>query len=131
MTTTVDLLNYFRTHLADFELPTLWSLTVTTSSTGPTVSVHLACHEPAEIASEVLAGADTLSEVTTETWRVPNGYSMHLAAMSQLPNGTTVWIYGDLPLLHYGLGADLAPDASTTIPLGALRHLATLGEVTV
>jgi hypothetical protein len=73
MTPTVDLLNYFRTHLADFELPALWSLTVTTSSTGPTVSVHLACHEPAEIASEVLAGADTLSEVTTETWRVPNG----------------------------------------------------------
>lgn len=75
MTTTVDLLNYFRTHLADFELPTLWSPTVTASSTGPNVSVHLACHGPAEIASGLLAWADTLSEVTTETWRVPDGYS--------------------------------------------------------
>lgn len=51
--------------------------------------------------------------------------------MSQLPNGTTVWIYGDLPFLQSGLGSDLASDASTTISLGALRHLATLGEVTV
>lgn len=131
MTTTVDLLNYFRTHLSDFELPALWSLTVTASSTGPTVSVHLACHKPAEIASGLLAWADTLSEVTTETRRVPDGYSVHLAAMSQLPNGTTVWIYDDLPFLQHGLGVDLAPDASTTISLVALRHLATLGEVTV
>ena len=41
-----------------------------------------------------------------------------------LPDGASVLVYGGLWASNRGLGADLAPNATTTIPLAALRHAA-------
>jgi hypothetical protein len=132
-TTTVDLLDSLRAHLADFELPALWSVNLTQSSGEPNVSMQLACHQAPQIAGALLAWADTLTGVTAEAWRVPSGDSVHLSVLGQLPNGVSVRVYGGVPFTQHGIGTDLAPDASTTVPLAVLRERATLtlGEVTL
>jgi hypothetical protein len=71
---------------------------------------------------------DTLTQVTAEAWRLPRGDSVHVSVTGLLPGGASVWIYGGLWATHRGLGADLAPNA-TTIPLAALRHAATIEEM--
>jgi hypothetical protein len=93
--------------------------------------MQLACHQPPQIASALLAWADTLTEVTAEAWRVPGGDSVHLSVLGQLPGGVSVRVYGGVPFTQHGIGGDLAPDASKTVPLAVLRERATLGEVTV
>jgi hypothetical protein len=130
MTTAFDLLRCICTHLAEFELPALWSVDVTTSS-GGTVSAQLACHQPPEIAAGLLAWADTLSEITAESWRVPSGDSVRLSVIGQLPSGITIRIYGGVPYTGHGIGTDLAPGTHTTVPLAALRAMAAPGEVTI
>jgi hypothetical protein len=55
---------------------------------------------------------------------------VHLSITGLLPGGTTVLVYGGLADTPLSLGADLAPNASTPIPLAALRHTVTTeGEV--
>jgi hypothetical protein len=128
MTTTVDLLDALCAHLADFELPTISSVHAAASISAPQVTVQLAGHQPPQIARALLAWADTLTGVTTEAWRVPHGDSVHLSVTGRLPGGACIRVYGGMPFTKRGLGTDLAPDATTTIPLAALRHLTTLGE---
>lgn len=129
MTTAIDLLRCICAHLAEFELPALWSVDVTTSS-GGNVSAQLACHHPPEIAAGLLAWADTLSEVTAESWRVPDGDSVRLSVIGKLPGDIAIPVYGGVPFTGRGIGADLAPGIHTIVPLVALRAMATLGEVT-
>jgi hypothetical protein len=131
MTTAVDLLDSIRAHLAEFELPDMWSVHVVASFSGPNVDVQLARRESPEIAGALLAWADTLTGVTVEAWRVPNGESVHLSVIGRLPGGVSVRVFGGVPFTGRGLGGDLAPDASKTVPLAVLRERATLGEVTV
>ncbi|MGH3673701.1 MAG: hypothetical protein ACRDSH_24235 [Pseudonocardiaceae bacterium] len=128
MSTSVELLDSIRAHLAEFELPALWSVDVTASVAGPSVSMQLDCHQPPEVAGGLLAWADTLSEVTAEAWRVPSGDSVHLLVFGQLSDGVTVRVYGGVPFTGLNVGADLAPDSRTTVPLTVLRAMTTLGE---
>jgi hypothetical protein len=131
-TTVVDLLDSLRAHLTEFELPELYSVHVVTAWGGLAVSAQLACcHLPPQIATGLLAWADTLTDITTEAWRVPSGDSVHLSVIGQLPEGVTIRVYGGVPFTQHGIGADLAPDTSTTVPLAVLRHLAAPGEVTL
>ena len=131
MTTAVALLDSIRAHLAEFELPELYSVNVTRSFSGPNVSAQLACHQPAEIASALLSWADTLTGVTVEAWRVPSGDCVHLSVIGRLPGGVSVRVYGGVPYTEHGIGCDLTPDASTSVPLAVLRERATVGEVTL
>jgi hypothetical protein len=131
MNTVVDRLDSLRAHLAAFELPELYSVTVLNAWGGLDVSAQLACHHPPEIATGLLAWADTLTNVTTEAWRVPSGDTMHLSVIGRLPEGTSIRVYGGVPFIEHGIGADLAPDASTSVSLAILGHLATPGEVTL
>ncbi|MBV8541236.1 MAG: hypothetical protein JO063_15760 [Pseudonocardiales bacterium] len=131
MSTTVDLLDVTRAHLTAFELPQLYSVNVVTAVGGPTVTAQLAAHHSPEIDISLLAWADTLTDVTAEAWRVPSGDSIHLSVIGRLPGDVTIRVYGGLPFTPHGIGADLAPDASTTVPLVVLRHLGTPGEVTL
>jgi hypothetical protein len=128
MTTTADLLAAIGAHLAAFELPAIASLHVGAALSAPQVTVQLTYHEPSAIAQGLLAWADTLTEVTAGAWRVPRGDSVHLSVTGLLPGGASVLVYGGMEATHRGLGADLAPDASTTIPLPTLRHTATIEE---
>jgi hypothetical protein len=131
MTTAVDLLDSIRAHLVACDLTHVCSVHVVASFSGPNVTVQLARREPPEIASALLAWADTLTEVTAEAWRVPSGDCVHLSVTGRLPDGVSIRVYGGVPFTQHGIGADLAPDASITMPLAVLRERTTLGEVTL
>jgi FtsP/CotA-like multicopper oxidase with cupredoxin domain len=124
MTTTVDLLAALGTHLAEFELPAIASVNLAAAMSAPQVTVQLSCDAPSVIAQGLLAWADTLTEITAQAWRVPRGEWVHLSVTGLLPGGAAIQIYGALPVTHRGPGADLAPGATTTLPLG------TPGQVT-
>lgn len=128
MNTQVDLLDLVRTHLAEFELPALWSINITTAVIARKVSVQLDCDECPKVAGALLAWADTLSEVTAEVWQVPRGDSVHLSVIGRLSDGTKVHVYGGVPSTEFDLVPELAHNARTTIPLAVLRAMATPGE---
>ena len=131
MNSTVDLLEAISTHLTAFELPAFASVHVATPIPGEeAITVQLKGHDLPEIAAALLAWADTLTTVTAQAWRVPSGHSVHLSVTGQLTRGARIRVYGAMPFTGCGLGADLAPDATTTILLTALRHVSTLREVT-
>ena len=106
MTTTVDLLDALCAHLAEFPFSAIASVHVAASTPAPQVTVQLPCHEPAEIARALLAWADTLTGVTAEAWRVPNGDSVHLSVTGGLPGGMTIRVYGGMPITENGLVPD-------------------------
>ena len=128
MTTAVDLLAAINTHLAEFELPPITSVQVVAAITAPQGTVQLVCHDLGNTARGLLAWADTLTEVAAEAWRVPQGDSVHLSVTGLLPGAVSVKVYSGLPVTDCGLGADLAPGATTPIPLTILRHAATIQE---
>ena len=129
MNSTVGLLTALCAHLAEFELPTIASVHVGTALAAPRVTVQLTCHQPSAIAQELLAWADTLTEVTAQSWRVSRGDSVHLSVTGLLPGGGSVQVYGGVRGTHRALGTDPAPEATATIPLSALRHADTIEEV--
>jgi hypothetical protein len=128
-TTVIDLLDALRTHLDEFDVPAPWSVHLTTYAGGAQVSLQLATHHLPEIARGLLAWADTLTETTAEAWRVPRGDSLHLSVTGRLSEGIPVQVYGSLPFTPRGIGADLAPGASTTVSWAFLRERATPGEM--
>ena len=128
MTTAVDLLAAINTHLAEFELPPIASVQVVAATTAPQGTVQLVCHDLGNTARGLLAWADTLTQVTAQAWRVTAGDSVHLSVTGRLAGGASVLVYGGLWAQHRGLGADLAPGATTPIPLTILRHAATIQE---
>ncbi len=128
-TTAVALLDAIRVHLTEFELPELYSIHVTRSLSGPSVTAQLACHTPPQIVTALLAWADTLTDTTIEAWRVPSGDTVHLSVIGLLSGGVSVAVYGGVAFTDHSIGKDLAPDAHTTVSLTVLRQRATLGEV--
>jgi hypothetical protein len=62
---------------------------------------------------------------------VPSGDSVHLSVIGHLPEGVSIRVYSGVPFTQHSIGADLAPDTSTTLPLALLHHLATPGEMTL
>ncbi|MGH3833451.1 MAG: hypothetical protein ACRDRS_23955 [Pseudonocardiaceae bacterium] len=128
-TTVLDLLDALRAHLAEFELPELYSVHVIMASGEPRVSAQLAAHQPSPVATGLLTWAGTLSHGTAEAWREPGGQAVHLSVTGQLAGSVSVRVYGAVPVTPCGPGADLAPNTSATLPLTALRHLATPDEV--
>jgi hypothetical protein len=130
-TAAIDLLDALHTHLSTFKLPELSSVNALTARDGGIVSVHLACHPLSEIACGLLAWADTLTETTAEAWRVPSGDSVHPSVIGQLLEGISVHVSSGVTFTEQGIGADLAPGASTTVPLAVPRERATPAEVTL
>jgi hypothetical protein len=131
MTTTVSLLDAIRAHLTDFELPDLYSINVTKSLSGPSVTAQLACHTLPQIANALLAWADTLTDATAQAWRVPRGDCIHLSVIGRLSGGTRVAVYGGVAFTDHSIGRDLALDASKSVSLAVLRDQATVGQVTL
>ncbi|MGH3827296.1 MAG: hypothetical protein ACRDQX_09005 [Pseudonocardiaceae bacterium] len=128
-TTVLHLLDTLRAHLAAFELPELYSVQVIMASGQPRVTMHLAAHHPSQIVTGLLTWSGTLSHVTAEAWREPGGQAVHLSVTGRLAKDVTIRVYGALPLTPHGPGADLAPNASATMPLTALRYFVTPDEV--
>lgn len=72
---------------------------------------------------------------TTRAGASPHSISMTTATDNSVRSGhrwapsPAVLVYGGPQVISSGLGADLALDAAGTVPLAALRHAATEGEV--
>ena len=130
MTSIGDLLAALCTHLTEFELPAIASVHAAASTCAPLMTVQLACREPDDLASRLLVWADTLADATAAAWREPQGDWVHLSVTGLLPGGASVRIYGGLQVTDHGPGAGLEPNATTTVPLVTLRHLATPGQAT-
>lgn len=124
----VDLLAAISEHLTDFELPPVASIHITAAMSAPQVSVQLTHCDPHAVAQGLLAWADTLTQVTAQAWRVPHGDSVHLSISGSMVSGASVLVYGGLPTNRGGLGTDLTPGATTTVPLAALRYATTTQE---
>ena len=104
-------------------------MNVTQSDNRPSVTAQLACHTPPQTGSALLAWADTLTDVTAEAWRVPSGEDVHLSVIGRLSGGASIRVYAGVVFTEHGIGADLPPDASTTVPLATLHKRVTLGQV--
>ncbi|HEX6403932.1 MAG TPA: hypothetical protein VF003_12360 [Pseudonocardiaceae bacterium] len=124
----VDLLAAISAHLAAFELPPVAAIHITAGVSAPQVTVQLTQRDPVAVAQGLLAWADTLTQVTAQAWRVPHGDSVHLSITGAIAASASVLVYGGLPTHRGGLGTDLTPGATTTLPLAALRHAATIQE---
>jgi hypothetical protein len=129
MTTALALLDAIRVHLAAFELPGLCS--VHASIHEPTIDVQLRRHHTPQLAADLLAWADTLTEPTAEVWRVPDGASIHLSITGRLTDGVSVHVYAGAPHTTRCPGGDLTPGAKAPVSLATLHHLATPGQVTL
>ncbi|MFY9806993.1 MAG: hypothetical protein WAK86_06965, partial [Pseudonocardiaceae bacterium] len=112
-----------------FELPAIASVHMSAALSAPQGTVQLTCHEPSAIAQGLLAWADTRTQVTAQAWRTPRGDSVHLSVTGRLPGGASVPVYGGLRATHRAPGTELAPDATTAVPLPMLRHAATVEEM--
>jgi hypothetical protein len=75
-------------HLADHALPEPASLTVTTSFGHSTVTAQLRATTVPDVATDLLAWADTLSVVTVEAWRPPERDQVHLSILGTLTSPT-------------------------------------------
>ena len=106
-TTAMDLLDCLRTHLAAFELPDLCS--VHASLHEPHITAQLRTQDPPQLATALLAWADTLTQPTAAAWRVPHGHSVHLSITGQLPSGVSVYVYGGMRFTARGPAATSHP----------------------
>jgi hypothetical protein len=131
LTAAVALLDAIRGHLADFELPELYSITITRTWGEPNVTAQLACDTLPQVAEALLAWVDTLTGPTIEAWRVPRCDTVHLSVIGHLSGGIRVAVYGGVAYTNHRncIGRDLAPDASKSVSLSVLRERAILGQV--
>jgi hypothetical protein len=93
------------------------------------VNMQLALRGPSQIARGLLAWADTLTDVTAEAWRPPEGDTVHLCVIGQLREGVVVRVFGHVPFTSRGIGGDLGPGESKVVPWVLLREWANPGEV--
>jgi len=114
-------------HLNTFELPEPWGITVHGEPAygQDTVRVQLRGGSLPCVASVLLAWADTLTDVTAQTWRVPDGYSVHLSIHGRLTDGTPVTVFDGVD--HHALFA-LEPQEHRPVSLACLREWATLDQ---
>jgi hypothetical protein len=129
MNTMIELLKATCAHLREFTLPAPWSVTINTHSSQAPVEIHLHHRDCPELAFALVTWAHTPTGVTAQAWRVPDGASVHLSIIGQLRSGAWLRVYGGTPYTEHGPGADLDPDAETTLPLSALRHHTNPGKV--
>ncbi len=112
-------------HLAGYRLPQPVSVTVLIRRAGRSeVEVQLlSCRTVAALAGELLIWADTLTTLTVQAWRTPQGDQVHLSIASTLtgPAGTVeLHIYG-ATAHDPDLFTDLTPGDHPMVSVGQLR----------
>jgi hypothetical protein len=124
---TTQLLGSIREHLATYELPEPWSVSVHRVPIygRAQVSVQLTGSAFPALASALLAWADTLTDSRAEAWRVPDGSSVHLAMHGRLEDGLTVHVFDGVP---YDERFQLDVDEQREISLACLREWAAFDE---
>src|ERR1051325_2024458 len=121
--TTATFLAAIPDHLGTFELPEPWGVTVHAEPAygQDAVRVQLRGGSLPCVASVLLAWADTLADVTAQTWRVPEGYSVHLSIRGRLADGTAVTV---LDGVDHDAVFTLAPSEERSVSLVCLREWA-------
>ncbi|MEV4310785.1 hypothetical protein [Actinocrispum sp. NPDC049592] len=124
--TNIELLAVILEHLTTFDLPEPWSVKVSAyAGERDRILVQLRGSALPHAASTLLAWSDTLTDVSTEVWRVPGGYSVHLSVEGRMADGTTVAVFdGVEPHTRFGL----EPDERRPVSLACLREWSTLNE---
>ena len=125
--TIVQAAHLLTSHLADHALPEPACLEVISRTHHSRLTVQVRSMTVPEVASEVLAWADTLTTVTVQAWRPPTGDRVHLSMASTL-NGAA----GTVELIIFGAAdhdpvivGDLAPGEYRAVTLGELHTWAT------
>jgi hypothetical protein len=115
------------THLADHVLPVRVCLEVISRTRQSRLTVQVHSMTVPEVATEVLAWADTLTTVTVQAWLPAAGHRVHLSMASTL-NGAA----GTVELIIFGAAdhdpvivGDLAPGEYRAVTLGELHTWAT------
>jgi hypothetical protein len=126
--TFVQAAHLLATHLADHasSLPEPVCLEVISRAHQSRLTVQVPSMTVPEVASEVLAWADTLTTVTVQAWRPPTGDRVHLSMASALsgPAGTVdLVIFGGADHDPVLVG-DLAPGEYRAVTIGELRRWA-------
>jgi hypothetical protein len=120
----LELFGILRDHLTRHALPELASVDVQHHIVdGMAVTVQLTGFEVATVAQDLVAWADTLTEVTGELWR-PSGTSVHLYVHGRLPGGVPVKVFCGVRYLPDVFGADFAQGDRRTVALGVFREWA-------
>ncbi|GAB3909104.1 hypothetical protein GCM10029964_110120 [Kibdelosporangium lantanae] len=107
--TTTALLAAIHEHLATFDLPEPWSVTAHADpgyGRDP-LCVQLRGGTLPAVALVLLAWADTLTDISAEVWRVPDGGSVHLSVRGQLAGGIVVRVFDGV---DHGAHLDLEPN---------------------
>jgi hypothetical protein len=114
------------THLTDHDLPEPVSLTLTTRSEQSRISTQLRCTTVPKVAADLLTWADTLSTITVQAWRPPEGERVHLSITSTLtgPTGTIELDVFASAKDDPALFSDLNPDQRRSVSLKELRSWA-------
>jgi hypothetical protein len=123
----LERLNGIHDHLVTFDLPEPWRVAITADcwSGQEYVSVQLRSRGLPHIAAALLAWAGTLTEISAEAWRTPEGTSVHFTVRGQLADGTTVRVFDGID--HDSrFGLDL--DEQRSVSFACLREWASLGE---
>jgi hypothetical protein len=122
-TTCVQAVHLLATHLTDHALPEPVCLEVISTAHQSRLTVQVHSMTVPEVATEVLAWADTLTTVTVQTWRPPTGARVHLSMASTLsgPAATVeLTIFGGTEHDPALIG-DLAPGEYRAVTLGELH----------
>ena len=127
----VRLLGAIEHHLRTFRLPArIATVTVGSNSVdGEQVIVHLRPADLVGLAAALLDWADTLTRITVAAWRPQHGRTVHLNLTGQLPDTTSVMVFGGIDYTDAVFG-DLQPDGRQGVALSVLRAWAA-GETTV
>jgi hypothetical protein len=126
----LSLLDNLVDHLTAFDLPAeLASTSVHREIVGHSATIQLACRCLPDLASALLAWADTLTGVTAEARRPPSGQSVHLSTTGRLADGSSVTVYGGLSHTVQLFGPYLEPGDRQALPLTVLREWADLRGV--
>jgi hypothetical protein len=121
--TLVQAAHLFATYLTDHPLPEPACLEVISRAHQSRLTVQVHSMTVPEVASEVLAWADTLTTVTVQAWRTPAGDRVHLSMASTLsgPAGTVELAVFGAAEHEPVLVGDLAPGEYRAVALGELR----------
>jgi hypothetical protein len=120
--TMVRLLNSIREHLATHRLPAeIASVEVGSDLiSGEHVTVHLRPVKLPELAAALLGWADTFTQISVTAWRPRHGETVHLTLTGQLPDTTSIEVYGGVDFTE-ALFGDLQPDGRQGVALSVLR----------
>lgn len=92
-----------------------------------TVTVQLHNTGLADVATALVAWAETITDPSAEVWSIPDRDLVHLSVSGRLPDGTSFQVFDVVDRDDTVFGPDIEPGATQSMPLFALRSLTDYG----